>query len=142
MSINETVLTWSEAERNVGANVIVGGRRVPQDCRARSRVAILVAYRNREANLVRFLNHMHPFLGRQKHLTYAIYVVNQAKDGMDFNRGLLFNAGFKEALRDYADWDCFVFHDVDLLPEDDRNLYDCPMDQPRHLGVGKEMESP
>ena len=27
-----------------------------------------------------------------------------------------------------------VFHDVDLLPEDDRNLYTCA-DQPRHMSV-------
>ena len=27
-----------------------------------------------------------------------------------------------------------VFHDVDLLPEDDRNLYTCG-DQPRHMSV-------
>ena len=27
-----------------------------------------------------------------------------------------------------------MFHDVDLLPEDDRNLYTCP-EQPRHMSV-------
>ena len=39
-----------------------------------------------------------------------------------------------EALKDFA-WDCFIFHDVDLLPEDDRNLYTCPATNPRHMSV-------
>ena len=63
---------------------------------------------------------------------------------------MLINVGFEEALKDFA-WDCFIFHDVDLLPEvtehyhdflllhsapqDDRNLYTCP-GQPRHMSVG------
>ena len=46
---------------------------------------------------------------------------------------MLFNVGFREASR-LSTWDCFIFHDVDLLPEDDRNLYRCP-DQPRHMSV-------
>ena len=46
---------------------------------------------------------------------------------------MLMNVGFREALQDF-NWDCFIFHDVDLLPEDDRNLYTCP-DQPRHMSV-------
>jgi GT2 family glycosyltransferase len=53
--------------------------------------------------------------------------------GSLFNRASLMNVGFVEALKMH-DWDCFVFHDVDLLPMDDRNLYTCP-DQPRHLSV-------
>ena len=40
-----------------------------------------------------------------------------------------------EALKDNPDWECFIFHDVDLMPEDDRNLYTCPVLQPRHMSV-------
>ena len=41
------------------------------------------------------------------------------------------NVGFNEALK-YFPYDCFVFHDVDLLPEDDRNLFDCSS-SPQHM---------
>ena len=34
-------------------------------------------------------------------------------------RAAVFNAGYIEAIK-YFDWSCYVFHDVDLLPEDDR----------------------
>ena len=44
------------------------------------------------------------------------------------------NVGHLEA-KEASDWDCFVFHDVDLLPEDDRNLYACAPEGPRHLSV-------
>ena len=30
------------------------------------------------------------------------------------------------------DFDCFIFHDVDLIPENDKNIYEC-YKQPRHL---------
>jgi len=42
------------------------------------------------------------------------------------------NVGFIEA-RAFAEFDCFIFHDVDMLPEDDRNFYVCSA-QPRHVG--------
>ena len=45
---------------------------------------------------------------------------------MKFNRALLLNVGYVEALKDFPHWDCFIFHDVDHLPEDDRNLYQGP----------------
>ena len=43
------------------------------------------------------------------------------------------NIGFIEAMKDDK-YDCVVFHDVDLLPEDDRLLYSC-IDTPKHLSV-------
>ena len=68
----------------------------------------------------------------KQHIDYGIFIIEQSSDG-NFNRAKLFNVGFVEALKLY-EWDCFIFHDVDLLPMDDRNLYTCP-DQPRHMSV-------
>ena len=62
----------------------------------------------------------------------GIFIVEQEGDG-PFNRAMLLNVGAAEALKSY-DFQCFIFHDVDLLPEDDRNLYTCPV-QPRHMSV-------
>lgn len=50
-----------------------------------------------------------------------------------FNRAMLFNVGFKEAMKD-LDWDCVVFHDVDHIPENDRNYYGCGQ-MPRHFAA-------
>jgi hypothetical protein len=48
-----------------------------------------------------------------------------------FNRAILFNIGFKEVQK-FDNYRCFIFHDVDLLPEDDTNMYNCPT-SPRHM---------
>ncbi|EPY79120.1 hypothetical protein CB1_000954014 [Camelus ferus] len=50
-----------------------------------------------------------------------------------FNRAMLFNVGFKEAMKDSV-WDCVIFHDVDHLPENDRNYYGCG-EMPRHFAA-------
>merc|ERR1712071_637378 len=78
-----------------------------------------------------FLHHLHPILQRQQ-LDYGIHVVELAAN-VTFNRAMLMNIGFAEASKLY-DYNCFIFHDVDLLPEDDRNLYSCG-EQPMHLSV-------
>jgi len=108
-----------------------GGRFRPKDCKARHRVAIIIPYRDREEHLRTFLHNIHPMLMRQQ-IDYGIYVVEEIPN-TKFNRAKLMNVGFKEALKQY-DYQCFIFHDVDLIPEDDRNLYSCP-DQPRHMSV-------
>ncbi|XP_045138988.1 beta-1,4-galactosyltransferase 2-like isoform X2 [Portunus trituberculatus] len=133
--------------------LILGGRYRPENCTARHKVAIIIPYRNRATHLTVFVHHMHPFLQRQQ-LEYTIYVVEQAGgwplawllaartwdvvvsgvEGDDsFNRGMLMNVGVLEGLKHYA-FDCLVLHDVDLLPEDDRNLYTC-LEPPRHMSV-------
>ena len=88
--------------------------------------------RDRKEHLQLFLRHMHPVLQRQQ-LDYRIFVVEQAGDEA-FNRAALMNVGYAEAGRKGA-FDCFVFHDVDLVPEDDRSVYSCPKDTPKHLAV-------
>ena len=52
-----------------------------------------------------------------------------------FNRGMLFNVGFLEALKLREDFDCFVFHDVDMLPRHDHCFYRCSS-SPKHLTSG------
>ena len=93
-------------------------------------IAIVIPYRDRLENLELFLAHMHPFLNKQQ-LEYGIYIAEPVEK-ITFNRGLLMNIGYNEASKDSDKWDCFVFHDVDLLPEDERNIYSCP-ETPRHM---------
>ncbi len=50
-----------------------------------------------------------------------------------FNKAALMNAGFLEVLADFQP-DCVVFHDVDMIPENDRNFYTC-FNTPRHMGA-------
>lgn len=109
----------------------LGGSHRPKSCIALFRVAIIVPYRNREDHLNLFLYNLHPMLVRQQ-LDYTIFIVEQ-EFGRPFNRASLFNVGFVEAVK-FRQFDCFIFHDVDLIPEDDRNLYTCP-DMPRHMSV-------
>ncbi|XP_048763122.1 beta-1,4-N-acetylgalactosaminyltransferase bre-4-like [Ostrea edulis] len=127
--VNKYPLNWTVIESRY--KTVVNGSHRPEKCTARHKVALLIPYRNRARHLRIFLNHMHAFLIKQQ-LDYGIYIVEIDED-IPFNRGFLFNVGFKEASSDYS-YDCFIFHDVDLLPQNDHNLYNCP-DQPRHLSV-------
>uniref|UniRef100_A0A6G3MFL1 Beta-1,4-galactosyltransferase 1 (Trinotate prediction) n=1 Tax=Henneguya salminicola TaxID=69463 RepID=A0A6G3MFL1_HENSL len=65
-------------------------------------------------------------------LNYRIFVIEQAGTST-FNRALLFNIGFKESLK-LDSFNCFIFHDVDLLLQNDNNIYDCK-NSPSHLSV-------
>ena len=47
---------------------------------------------------------------------------------------MLMNIGFAESLKD-KNYTCFIFHDVDLLPEHDHNIYSCNLQSPRHMSA-------
>lgn len=138
----------SEIDLTVGNYMKLNGRWLPSNCKARHRVAIIIPYKDRQQNLNYFLNHMHPFLQRQE-LEYQVFVIEQVNKQL-FNKGILMNSGFLEVMllseqrahlsklnlkRHEFEFDCVIFHDVDLLPEDDRIMYSCPSDRPRHLSV-------
>lgn len=82
--------------------------------------------------MTNLMNHMHPFMQRQN-VEYCVFISEQLDDGR-FNKGILMNAAFKEAQK-VDNFDCFVFHDVDLLPQDDRNTYNCKKETPLHLSA-------
>lgn len=49
----------------------------------------------------------------------------------------MLNVGVREALKD-EDWSCIFLHDVDLLPENDHNIYTCHKQFPTHLSVAMD----
>ncbi|KAF7240857.1 Beta-1,4-galactosyltransferase 5 [Varanus komodoensis] len=109
----------------------LGGHWKPKDCLPRWKVAILIPFRNRYEHLPVLFRHLIPMLQRQR-LQFAFYVIEQAGN-QPFNRAMLFNVGFREAMKD-LDWDCLIFHDVDHIPENDRNYYGCGQ-MPRHFAA-------
>lgn len=47
---------------------------------------------------------------------------------------MLANIGYLHAMED-MNYDCIIFHDVDILPEDDRNYYTCTDDVPIQMST-------
>jgi hypothetical protein len=90
------------------------------------KLGIIVPYRNRPTQLKRFVSHMENYI---KDLDYEIFIIEQSDDN-PFNRGKLLNVGYKYAIEGGCDY--FVFHDVDMLPEDVDYSYS---DKPLHLAT-------
>ena len=128
VTVRETLFTSEELVAK-HPTVQQGGHWSPKECRSDQHVAIIACHRHREKHLKIFLNNIHSFL-QEQNLFYTLFVVNQYEP-KQFNRATLFNVGFIEALKLYP-FDCFIFHDVDLLPLDRRNIYKCT-DRPRHM---------
>uniref|UniRef100_A0A0B7ALF1 Beta-1,4-galactosyltransferase n=1 Tax=Arion vulgaris TaxID=1028688 RepID=A0A0B7ALF1_9EUPU len=112
-------------------NLEKGGRLRPKICTPRQRLALIMPYRNRYPHLHIMLNNIIPILKRQQ-ADVTFFVIEQALPGT-FNRGALLNIGFLEAEKT-ASFDCYIFHDVDMIPLNDYNFYRCG-DNPRHFAV-------
>ncbi|KAL5021096.1 hypothetical protein ScPMuIL_000251 [Solemya velum] len=110
---------------------IDNGHVYPKHCTPAQRIAIIIPYRDRETHLHLWLNNMIPLFQRQQ-ADVTIFVSEQAV-GEDFNRGMMKNIGFNEATK-YRDFDCVVMNDVDFVPQDDRNLYQC-LHNPIHMSA-------
>ena len=76
---------------------------------------------------------MHRFLSQQS-IDYGVYLI-EPRAKLKFNRAMLLNIGFLEALIDEPRWDCFIFHDVDMLPEVANNIYQCDARFPKQMAI-------
>lgn len=65
-------------------------------------------------------------------LEYQVFVVEQNTRQL-FNKGAALNIGFLEALN-FGDWNCFIFHDPDILAINDNVYYKC-QDKPTHVSA-------
>ena len=113
------------------ANIDLGGRYKNNQCNTSQHVGIIIPYRNRSEHLRLFIQYMHPYLMKQNAINYQFFVIEQ-DDNLPFNRGNLLNIGFQESLQLNPSLNCFIFHDVDILPLNLLQFYTCS-DIPRHL---------
>ncbi|XP_052260601.1 beta-1,4-N-acetylgalactosaminyltransferase bre-4-like isoform X2 [Dreissena polymorpha] len=120
-----------QQQSNVINPVKPGGIWSPSGCVARQRVAIIIPFRGRQQHLTILLTDLIPLLKNQQ-LGFQIFVIEQFGSGV-FNKGRLMNAGFFEAFG-RPSFDCYIFHDVDLVPETNMSVYTCE-EWPKHLSV-------
>lgn len=102
------------------------------NCLFHEEVAIIVPYRNRSWHLQKLKAYIDPFLKRQR-IQYRLFVIELVMPTI-FNRGYLLNVGFIIAKR-IGTYRCFIFHDVDLIPTNNSNVYNCSK-TPVHMSSG------
>jgi len=95
------------------------------------KLGVCVPYRNREEHLKEFVPTVSKFLESQN-IDFKIYFAHQTDDKL-FNRGAMKNIAAKHAFEDGCDY--IVWHDIDMVPEDDTCDYSFPNDNPQHIAV-------
>lgn len=76
--------------------------------------AIIIPYRDRQEHLAKFIDNLSQLEINAENV--HIFIIEQG-DKKKFNRGLLLNIGYK--LIEKQNFDVIIFHDVDLLPQQD-----------------------
>ena len=147
MIIDKKIYEFDEIEEEVKnvTKIKFGGSYSPKSCTPKQKIAIIIPYKNliaytvyilyffikeclifiinryrdRLDNFKIFLTNINRLLIHQN-ITYGIYTVEPLTN-LTFNRGILMNIGYVESLKDSNNtWNCFLFHDVDMIPEDFR----------------------
>jgi hypothetical protein len=95
------------------------------------KLGVCVPYRNRAEHMYQFVPRVSDFL-QERGIEHTIYLAHQCDDKL-FNRGLMKNIAAKHAFDDGCDY--IVWHDIDMVPEDDSCDYSYPDDGPKHLAV-------
>jgi hypothetical protein len=95
------------------------------------KLGVCVPYRNREEHLKEFVPIVSKFL-ESNDIDFKIYFAHQTDDKL-FNRGAMKNIAAKHAFEDGCDY--IVWHDIDMVPEDDTCDYSFPNDNPQHIAV-------
>lgn len=130
------------------SNLLSSPNKINRSVQVNHHLAVIVPFRDRFDELVKFVPHMHHFLNNQS-ISNEIFIVNQVKsahtgyligcfsliiffftfqiDGHRFNRASLINIGFLHA-SNRSNFDYMVMHDVDLLPLNPQLYYGYPGD--------------
>jgi len=95
------------------------------------KLGVCIPYRNREEHMNIFVPHVTKFL-EERGIEHTIYLAHQCDDKL-FNRGLMKNIAAKYAFDDGCDY--IVWHDIDMVPEDESCDYSFPKDNPQHIAV-------
>jgi hypothetical protein len=95
------------------------------------KLGVCVPYRNRAAHLKEFIPRVGKFL-EERGIEYAMYFGHQVDDKL-FNRGAMKNIAAEQAFKDGCNY--IVWHDIDMIPEDDACDYTFPKKNPRHIAV-------
>lgn len=94
------------------------------------KLAVIVPFRDRFEELLKFVPHMNKFLSAQS-IPHHIFVINQI-DRFRFNRASLINVGF---LVSRDEFNYLAMHDVDLLPMNKDLKYEYPEEGAFHVAA-------